>query len=229
VDDEILFSEDLDIESPVSVSNRILRLGDLHIDLANATLWNPHPAWESLHARKNDIHQQLAQSEITDYLQTPGFYPPPGRPSELYRLRLQGQSPLSHLTSALAAGNRVGAQEYASRLAGAGIGLTPAGDDVLMGGIYASWIIHPFEVASVLARDIASTAASLTTSLSAEWLRAAGRGEAGIRWHEFFDALLAGENRQISRALAAIVQVGETSGADALAGFYGTLMDSGIP
>jgi hypothetical protein len=98
-----------------------------------------------------------------------------------------------------------------------------------MGGIYASWIIHPFAVANVLAHDIASTAASLTASLSAEWLKAAGSGEAGVRWHEFFDALLAGENRQISRALAAIVQVGETSGADALAGFYGTLMASGIP
>ena len=91
----------------------------------------------------------------------------------------------------------------------------------MMGAMYASWIIHPSEVASVLAKGVADTAAPLTTSLSAAWLRSAGKGEAGILWHEFFDALLLKDRARIEESKKKILAVGETSGADALAGFTG--------
>jgi len=111
------------------------------------------------------------------------------------------------------------ARKVTSELAGLGIGLTPAGDDLIMGAIYAVWIIHPLKIASILAQEVADTAAPLTTSLSAAWLRSAGRGEAGILWHEFFDALVSGDASRIQETMKNILAVGETSGADALVGF----------
>jgi hypothetical protein len=68
------------------------------------------------------------------------------------------------------------------------------------------------------------TAALLTTSLSAAWLKSAGKGEAGILWHEFFDALISANPVQIQEAADRILTVGETSGGDALAGFVGVFM-----
>ena len=75
----------------------------------------------------------------------------------------------------------------------------------------------------VLAEEIAGAAAPLTTSLSAAWLRSAGKGEAGILWHEFFDALIDSDAARIQETMDKILAVGETSGADALAGFIGLL------
>jgi hypothetical protein len=95
-----------------------------------------------------------------------------------------------------------------------------------MGGIFAVWILHPFERARLIAAEMANTAAPLTTSLSAELLRSAGRGEAGILWHEFFDALVSEETSAIEFSMSRLLSVGHTSGADALAGFMATTFAS---
>jgi hypothetical protein len=134
------------------------------------------------------------------------------------------QSLISSHSSALADKDISNAKKVASKIAGLGAGLTPAGDDLLMGAIYAACIIHPFEIASTLARDVANTAAPRTTSLSAAWLRSAGRGEAGILWHQFFDALLSQDQTNIEESMKNILAVGETSGADALTGFMGVFV-----
>jgi hypothetical protein len=92
----------------------------------------------------------------------------------------------------------------------------------MIGAIYAAWIIHPPDVGGALAEGIAKIAAPLTTSLSAAWLQCAGRGEAGILWHEFFDSLNHA-NASLQSPISRLLAVGETSGADALSGFMGTL------
>ncbi|HEX5810335.1 MAG TPA: DUF2877 domain-containing protein [Anaerolineales bacterium] len=225
--DEYLFSNDLGVESLVSIVDGSLLLGGLRIHVTNAKLWHPRPDWESLHARKNDILRLLTQLHISSDLKT-SFTAYLSRAADLHHSVLPiPQSLVSSLSSALATADSASARKIASRLAGTGIGLTPSGDDFLMGAIYASWIIHPAEAVHAFARDIASTAASLTTSLSAEWLRSAGRGEVGIRWHEFFESLLSGDPLHIRVAMENILQIGETSGADAFRGFYNTLMTWG--
>jgi hypothetical protein len=42
--------------------------------------------------------------------------------------------------------------------------------------------------------------------------------------HEFFDALICTDTLRIQKSVDKILAVGETSGADALAGFFGTIM-----
>jgi hypothetical protein len=207
VEENIHFLEHLTPDSSVFSSIALLKLGELTIHTKGATLWSPRPDWEMLHTKRNEIPGQIKHLPITNY-------------------RINSDLPISQsLTSSLYAAlvhsDVSTATSSASQLAGLGIGLTPSGDDFMMGAIYAAWIIHPPEVASVIAREIVNTAASLTTSLSAAWLRAAGRGEAGIVWHEFFDALLSNDSLRIQETLRNILAVGETSGEDALAGFTG--------
>jgi len=79
-------------------------------------------------------------------------------------------------------------------------------------------------VVRVLAEETTNIAASLTTSLSAAWLKSAGKGEAGILWHNFFDALSTADPVRIQESMNEILSVGETSGADALAGFIGAFV-----
>lgn len=215
VDEDICFSEQLELGSVVSFSSTELCLGDLIVHLSNARHWNPSPDWQTLHLRRADILRQLTKLPITNHLNSIGLDTPFAKTAQRY----PSQALVSNLSSALVNADLFSTRTVTAQLAGLGSGLTPAGDDILMGAIYAAWIIHAPEVANALAQAIVDTAAPLTTSLSGAWLRAAGRGEAGILWHEFFEALLLSENMRIQRTIDKILAVGETSGADALAGF----------
>jgi hypothetical protein len=220
---DVCFAEHLRQESEVFIFPAQLYLGGLIIHLARVRNWNPRPDWKNLYNRKADMGRRLTQLPITNDLNSTGFELHSKNPSGL--LEQHGmrntQSLISNLSSALANADIPKAKEITSRLAGLGPGLTPSGDDYLMGALYAAWIIHPFTVASVLAHEIADTAAPLTTSLSAAWLRAAGKGEAGILWHDFFDALISTNAPQMQETMKKILAIGETSGTDALAGFAG--------
>lgn len=203
LEDDICFPEQLNIESPVLIVPAQLALGDLIINTANAKLWDSRPDWESLHTERNIISNQLP---VINY--------EPLLPQPL----------ISNLSSALASTDLSSAKTITSQLAGLGIGLTPSGDDFMMGALYAVWIIHPPEAAAAIAEEIANTAAPLTTSLSAAWLWSAANGQAGIVWHQFFDALMSSDEGSIQRALDKILCVGQTSGADAMSGFLRTMM-----
>jgi hypothetical protein len=229
VESEILFTETLNLNSPISSSPSHLTLGNLAVRTGDAELWSPRPNWERLHARKEDIANQLTKLPITNYqfcgLNTSLTTNIRNSSTTIVNsksLITDSQSLISNLSSALVAANLSSAQKITSQLAGLGAGLTPAGDDFILGAIYAAWIIHPLEIASALAQEIANTAAPLTTSLSAAWLRSAGNGEAGIVWHEFFNALAAGNISAIQLQMTKILSFGHTSGADALAGFVGS-------
>jgi hypothetical protein len=234
VKDDVYFSEHLHLESPISVTADELRLGHLTINTTQARVWNPRPAWEMLHAQKSKILHQLgslqtqvlfarrnvARNEETHALARGAGVAMGGKSPPL--ATTSAQLPITNcqsLLSSLRNSDLPAAVIAAQKLAGLGIGLTPSGDDFLMGAIYAAWMIHPPEVTSVLAKAIADIAAPLTTSLSASWLRAAGKGEAGILWHEFFKALTSGHAHAIQLQMTQLLSIGHTSGADALAGF----------
>jgi hypothetical protein len=206
VEDDVLFSEHLKAESPIYASANQISLGDLTIHVRNARLWNPRPDWGMLHTKRIELTNQIPSLPVAAY--QPSLSP----------------TLLSTFSLSMAIRDFPSSIATAKKLAGLGQGLTPAGDDFIMGAIYAAWIIHPADIARVLTEEIANTAAPLTTSLSAAWLRSAGKGEAGILWHEFFDALSVSDNARTHQAVDKILAVGETSGADALAGFIGSFI-----
>ena len=206
IKDDILFSEHVHVDSPIFMDNNQLILGDLTINCADSKPWCPRPDWEKLHVNRNIVRIQLASLPITNY-----------------QPFLSNSQP-SNFSTALVKADISSVKNITSQLAGLGPGLTPAGDDFIMGAIYAAWILHPFQTARMLAEEIANTAAPLTTSLSAAWLRSAGKGEAGILWHQFFETLISHDHFQAKIAMDKILATGETSGADAWAGFIGSFV-----
>ena len=244
IEADVLFSDHLDTQSPISIYANQLNIGDLTINTANAKLWSPRPDWEALHARRDDIlnHLSLLRASDSDRSnphqceETLAPHASAGVASSqsallamtLPQLPLTNlQSPISSLQfsnsliSSLANADLPSSLTATQKLAGLGNGLTPAGDDFILGAVLAAWIIHPSNVARILAEEITNIAAPLTTSLSAAWLKSAGRGEAGILWHEFFNALLTGDSIGIQLQITNLLCIGHTSGADALAGLFG--------
>lgn len=213
IEDDVCFAEHINLKSPVSNYPHQLTLGDLTVHTAGAELWNPHPNWELLRSQKENISSHLTQ------LPTLAPHASAGVTNHLLTKHQFSNPLISNLFSSFVATDIPTAKSLAAKLAGLGIGLTPSGDDFLMGALYAAWIIHPPDVAGNLAREIAETVAPLTTSLSAAWLRSAGRGEAGVLWHELFGALQSENSVQVQIVFDKILAVGETSGMDALTGF----------
>jgi hypothetical protein len=205
IDEDVQFSKHLTADTSISVRADELALGDLTIATTAAPLWSPRPNWEALHARKDSIIDQLTALPLTAYQ--------PALPSSL----------MSPLFMAVAAADLAAGSAAARGLAGRGVGLTPAGDDLILGALYAGWLIHPCETARAIAQEFSEAAATLTTSLSSAWLRSAGKGEASVVWHRLFDALVAADRVHVQKTLGDIQAVGETSGADALTGFLSVL------
>lgn len=111
-------------------------------------------------------------------------------------------------------------------LAGLGPGLTPAGDDFLVGvlaALHATAQVAPGKEQPPLPQLIATTAAAQTTRLSATWLQHAGAGHFSQRWHALILALNSGKTEQIRQAVAQIKATGATSGGDGLFGFISAL------
>lgn len=123
-----------------------------------------------------------------------------------------------------ALGDKTNAEQIgraAASLAGLGNGLTPAGDDYLVGAMAALWLTG----FKSLLPDIAGAAVPQTTTLSGAFLNAAARGEFMEPWHHLVQSLYADDMAALSLALVQVAHFGASSGLDALAGFSATLLD----
>ncbi len=114
--------------------------------------------------------------------------------------------------------DETGITDATETLAGFGPGLTPAGDDGLMGILYGVWATQAQPDEPLLGRVVAQ-ARSRTTTLSGAFLVAAAAGEAVQAWHELVEAVGEGEGEGVYAAAKGILAIGDSSGACALAGF----------
>jgi len=123
---------------------------------------------------------------------------------------------LAELAVALETGDRTRAAEVAIRLVGLGPGLTPSGDDALVGieaALHA--LARPSAGFLTLARGDAEVR---TTALAATLLRHAGAGEFAERLHSLLAALLGSDDEAIPAAIDRAIAWGATSGTDCLLG-----------
>ncbi len=224
------FLEQVTAADQVRVQEREVQLGSLHVDAGQAQIWDPSPGWD--HLRDVTWHISEAVPILERLLNLHG---PPGSLAPLLLL-VQGQhtpaenlgtarllktaaEPARRLLAALPGPDVHACKEAASQLAGLGAGLTPSGDDFLVGVMHAQWAAAPPELIGPLAEAITAAAAPRTTRLSAAWLHAAARGEAGWPWHALFQVLPSGSRSDLETAARRLVSIGHTSGADALTGF----------
>jgi hypothetical protein len=123
---------------------------------------------------------------------------------------------LVELAVALETGDRTRAAEIATRLVGLGPGLTPSGDDVLV-GIEAALHALARPSAGFLALALGDVEGR-TTALAATLLRHAAAGEFAERLHSLLAALLGSDEEAIPAAIDRAVAWGATSGSDCLLG-----------
>jgi hypothetical protein len=213
---------------PVTVEETRLETGGLRVDLEQATVWEPRPDWQTLRNRRTSIASRLPLLRtLCLRADTVRHHAPTG--SLLVLLKdspLPAGAVLSTARSAAEAlrggltGNVEQLRQGAVGLAGLGSGLTPAGDDFLIGVMLWGWLAHP--APSLFCRTLANAAVPRTTTLSAAFLQAAAQGECSAPWHALLAALDGEPDTKIVAAVQDLFAHGATSGADSLAGFlYG--------
>ena len=188
------FRAHFSVETPLQLKNGKLHLGGMPVDTAAALNWDPRPDW-----RVPDLREAL-----------------PVLNAAAKNHAVQSEMDAEKLPPVEEVDKWKG---LAGKLAGRGMGLTPAGDDFLMGVMHALWARFDANAAARICSVIAAAAAARTTTISGAWLRAAASGEAGEPWHDLLAATQQGSNRRIRAAAERILATGHSSGADAMAGF----------
>jgi len=221
--------QQLAVGETVKTAGDVLLLSDsLDVGLAKAELWDPKPyvtfgGAEAMQHSLDALHQAatkfapekslavllpyLAEDELPPLLQKVTHFP-------------RSHALMGGLADSLGDRNRRGLKVVTSSLAGLGPGLTPAGDDFLAGVLLALAEQRQADAElGEIADLLLETAAPRTHEISAAYLKTAHDGEAHERWHALLGALAAGDTAAIGEAAHGVAQVGETSGADMLAGF----------
>jgi hypothetical protein len=218
-------------ETARSTGDVLMLSAGLDVGLANAQLWDPKPYVElgadpDLLRRGLVVLYEAATTDSPDKSLTHllPYLEEEDLPARYLKVP---HFPRSHaLMAGVAEGltnrNRRGLKVVTSSLAGLGPGLTPSGDDFLAGVLLALALVQQSRADAELGEIgamLLETAAPRTHEISAAYLKAAHAGEANDRWHRLLGALAAGEPPAIADAAHVVMQTGQTSGADMLAGF----------
>ncbi|RME71221.1 MAG: DUF2877 domain-containing protein [Chloroflexi bacterium] len=191
---------------------RQIRVGPLHIALDEAVRWTPR-----LPLPAHPLNISLILPLLEDYADWPR---PDSEAAMARQMGEQAGEAAARLSRSLATRTPGDAlAEAAARLAGLGNGLTPAGDDFLLGVMAALWLVGKGH----LVPAIVAASAPRTTALSRAFLEAAGRGEFIEPWHRLVRAWQAENLPELAAAVEKVADFGASSGRDALAGFARTL------
>ncbi|MCP5094188.1 MAG: DUF2877 domain-containing protein [Chloroflexi bacterium] len=209
---DVLFSDRVRADSVIRIDSRSIFLGNLSLKLEDAAIWEPCPQWIALQTEKTVWQLQLplirkihVQHQASLHVSTSPMQD---------KLAVEQKS----MAAAIKTNDWQKGKSAIQNLAGLGNGLTPTGDDFLMGVLYGLWATASPEYVELWSALIVETAVSRTTTLSAAWLKAAARGEATIHWHRFVDALV-GHGEDVETAVRQLLAIGHSSGTDALNGF----------
>jgi hypothetical protein len=108
--------------------------------------------------------------------------------------------------------------EAITKLVGLGPGLTPSGDDFLVGMLVVLSLAGRIDLVAAVDQVIRPTLAKGTGPISRLHLAAALDGESSERLHSMVNAVLTGDHDVLKSQLILISQVGHCSGWDTLAG-----------
>ena len=215
----------------VFVGKTSLLVNSMTIDFQSTVLWCARPDWESFNEHLTLIFQNwdfmiefVSTKCWNDCLLTMMFSS--SDYDDIVGNNILKSSKLIFDGISTNDSDQVG--EGVAGIAGLGVGLTPSGDDFLVGFLHALWILCEISCARKWSRYIVDIAAPKTNRLSASWLKEASQGNTSENWHKLFYALKHRNKKGISDACNQIVSIGNTSGADALAGFLLTIKTLGI-
>jgi hypothetical protein len=206
------FDAQMEPNTIIRIDNSSIIIGKWVINLAQAAVWNPSPNWQLLQRQTAVWQQQLPaiQSMVTQQLLL--------TPHSSTVLTHTLAAVQAEIVQAVKSDERQRGRVVLKRIAGLGHGLTPTGDDFLMGVLYGLWATASPHFVKAWGELVVETAVPLTTTLSAAMLTSAAHGAATAPWHAFVAALV-GEKRELKTAVHKILAIGHSSGADAFVGF----------
>ena len=222
--EELPFSLDkmLSVGAPVVVGNNSLTVNTTTIDFSEATLWSARVDWDYPKDCPHQFQKNIGVLYLTVQNNSSGI----SLSSILHSTRdnmgyvyARVTDSAQQLYSGIVSGDMQKIYLGAANMAGLGVGLTPSGDDFLMGVIYALWAIFDQKDAARWSRKIAEAASSRTNMLSGAMLQESANGYASEHWHVLVDVLCKENVTDVTRACMDILSLGHTSGADALTGF----------
>lgn len=221
--ERINFKKFIRKETSIQITHREFHIGQLTLSLNGNRLWTAQPDWNAVKQAKIDlsvIKNILKRHAPQDSIARLTLDLPSSMPEKVIAASIQG---LDLIHQGIAQSTLESIQQGAKKLAGLGVGLTPAGDDYLVGVMHGVWARMKDTETRKICQAIIDSSVDRTTTLSKAWLQAAAEGEAGEVWHAFLDALIKGSNDDIADCVMRILPTGHTSGADALAGFVDTV------
>jgi len=220
-----LFTSWVAAESTIELAPSFFKIDETQVSFANARIWEPRPNWELM--QKSSEHLLEASAHIETLLRKHAplesfahIVLPLDQSGVAESKTFEKAGPaIDRLLPAIVDEKSDIMRASAVILGGLGPGLTPAGDDFLVGLIHALWASRSNAAALAMSLVMAEAAIPRTNSLSAAWLQAAAQGEAGEPWHELIAAISVNDPNAIERAVMRILPTGHSSGADALGGF----------
>ena len=220
------FAGYLDADSPVRIMPDEIRVGALRVWIDDPVLWTSRPDWGLICAALSrtsgwlsQIEERLLQSRSVDSLAALIGNPDASWQGTRSPWWTKAAVPIKILMYGLASRDERKLGLGAARLAGLGIGLTPSGDDFLIGMMYAIHATLDPREAQALSCVIEKVASPRTGAFPAAYLKVAAQGEAANHWQALLVACVEEEPTGINTALDTLLAVGHTSGEDALAGF----------
>ncbi len=223
---KVSFTSAVTSSSRISFSEDRLTIGDLSIDVRVAREWDPRPDWGRLRVRRDFLRTTIPDLVATIRETAPADslagLVMKGKPPETELGRTffrQAYEPARKLVAGLRGVHEKQLREGVAGLVGLGGGLTPAGDDWIMGCLLGAHIVLEEHEMLRVAAVIVEAIAGRTTPLSAASIRASARGECGVAWHDLLGALDDADLPGINNSARSIMSRGHTSGADSLAGF----------
>ncbi len=209
----------------VRASDASVRIPDagLEIRLKTATTWSPR--FRSLGEGDHDVVRRWprrtapARAIACARASGGGFGPLLGAdvvPNDVGGFVATARPIVRRLVAALDSGDRGAAAVAATGLIGLGPGLTPSGDDALV-GIEAALHALDSPMAGFLSLAL-DDVEDRTTALAATLLRHAAAGEFAERLHTLIRALLGPDDGAIAMAIDRATAWGATSGTDSLVG-----------
>ncbi|MBS0451259.1 MAG: DUF2877 domain-containing protein [Proteobacteria bacterium] len=199
-----------------------IRLGErLHVQLADASPWECSlAAYPSEGGGRLRINLRWLQAELDRLDAAGGMLAPPrgGSAFELAVADMLAQRS-TQLADALARGDHAAAREHACSLFGLGPGLTPSGDDFLV-GLFAVLNISGSPCRGWLGggTEVLACAQQATHAISLAALVQAARGRVRESIASLIGHLMYGAPGHLAPALRRVLAIGSTSGADIVAG-----------
>ena len=205
-----------------SIDGLFIRLSD-----PDTQIWEPRFPWSSLDPTSDETRLILAWLDefLTKWVPSSQSQSPTEEwESSLSRdLHDQLEAESKHLFPGITDPDLDMIKGSATRLVGLGQGITPDGDDIMLGALLAAWMTQPIAFSIELGEAIVESAADRTTPISLAWLMAAARGECTEHWHSLLKAICTMSKEEFLQGALQIYRQGHSSGWSGLRGFMGVL------